>query len=273
MNEVILGLTSIKICKIALLMSFYKFSLYKMAGLVNSKMAGLVNSERCTLNSSKNACSDTPKLSTTTTFDSLLRSKLIHTSDGSTDIYVNKTYYTNNKVKFASYPSISSTVTSGTNYSYDDLGRLETTSVSGGGTISHQYLAGNKRKVTDAENNQTTTTYLAYGSPDYSKATKIESPEEVTTDIVFDIFGNVSSIRQHSTKDFTVDQTEYRAYDNQKQLCQIERSDVGTTVYNRNTLGEIQWIAQGQTASSNTSCNNSASASSKVAYKYDNLRN
>ena len=35
MNEVILGLTSIKICKIALLMSFYKFSLYKMAGLVN----------------------------------------------------------------------------------------------------------------------------------------------------------------------------------------------------------------------------------------------
>ncbi|NQY33703.1 MAG: hypothetical protein HRT37_01785 [Alteromonadaceae bacterium] len=35
MNEVILGLTSIIICKIALLMSFYKFSLYKMAGLVN----------------------------------------------------------------------------------------------------------------------------------------------------------------------------------------------------------------------------------------------
>ena len=118
----------------------------------------------------------------------------------------------------------------------------------------------------------TTTAYLAYGYRNYEQVTRIESPENITTDIEVNIFGNITSIKQsgknHSTD---ISLTEYRAYDSQKRLCQIKRDDVGTTVFKRNTIGEVEWQAEGQTSTSNTVCNSSANDIDKVNFIYDNL--
>lgn len=228
--------------------------------------------QRCTLNANKDGCSDTPKLTTTTTFDGLLRPLLTKTSDGTTTLYQHSGYNVNNQLTKQSYPSTTKSDTAGNSWSYDGLQRLESQSQSGGGSINYEYLAGNKIKTTDGENNVTTITYLAYGAPSYDQAIKIASPESVTTDIAIDIYGNVNSIKQSGFDNSTaVELTEYRAYDSQKRLCQIARDDVGTTVFSRNTIGEIEWMAQGQTANSNTTCNTTANAADKVSFVYDNL--
>ncbi|MGV2873214.1 RHS repeat-associated core domain-containing protein [Colwellia sp. E150_009] len=234
--------------------------------------------ERCTLNSATSTCSGAVAFTTTTTYDGLLRPVLVKTSDGTNTVYQNATYNADNQLTFQSYPSREEDETKGVSYSYDALQRSKTIAKSSGGTVTYDYLAGNKIEVTDAGKNinnvqhSTTTTYLAYGSPSYEQAIKIVSPESVTTDIVIDIFGNTASIKQSGLHDGSaISQTEYRAYDAQQRLCQIKRSDVGTTVINRNTLGEIQWQAQGQTASSNTVCNATATTADKVSFTYDNL--
>ncbi|WDE06105.1 RHS repeat-associated core domain-containing protein [Thalassomonas viridans] len=226
----------------------------------------------CTLTSTKNACQDTPLHTSTTTYDGLLRPLLLETSDDTNSVYVNRNYDSNGNLTFESFPSTSPTESSGTSYTYDGLGRLDTVVTTGGGTIAYDYLSGNKIKVTDALSNETTTTFRAFGEPTYNQATKIASPEDVTTDIDVDIFGNIQSIKQQSSSGgYNADQIEYRAYDSQKHLCQIKRSDTGTVVYKRNNIGEIEWMAQGQIASNNTSCNTTASAVEKVTYTYDNL--
>ncbi|MDO6428808.1 RHS repeat-associated core domain-containing protein [Thalassotalea sp. 1_MG-2023] len=182
---------------------------------------------------------------------------------------------------FASYVVSTANTTSGIHHQYDDLNRLVGTTHDGGGTVTTSYLSKNRISVTDAgkntENNTnarhtTTTTYLAYGSPAYKQATLIVAPEGVasTTTINVNLYGNITSIKQEDTAN-NVALTEYRAYDEQQNLCQIKRADVGTTVMSNSVLGEIQWQAQGQTSTSNTSCNTSAEMGTKVSFIYDNL--
>ena len=233
--------------------------------------------KRCTLNAAKTACSDTAKITTTTLYDTLLRPRLVTTAADGTTLYQNSTYNAYNQPVFQSFPSTYSTESKGSITEYDALQRVIKQTVSYGGFTETEYLAGNKIKTTDAGKNSnnakhsTTTTYLAYGAPSYEQATKIESPESVTTDLYLNIFGNVKSIRQRSSKSYSVDQIEYRAYDSQQRLCQIKRTDVGATVIAHNISGEVTWQAQGQTAPSNTTCNASATAATKVNFSYDNL--
>jgi len=232
----------------------------------------VLTEKRCTLDTTGAACTGTAKLTKKTTFDSKLNQVAIEASDGLNTIYQNIAYNVYNKPTFQSYPSHSAGETEGVHYTYDGLQRQLTQIQDNGGTITNEYLAGNKIKVTDAEDNVTTTTYLAYGSSSYQQATKIVSPENVTTDIAVNIFGNVTSIKQSGKNGSTnISQTEYRAYDSQQNLCQIKRNDVGATVMSRNTIGEVVWQAQGQTAASNTACNTTAAASHKVSFTYDNL--
>jgi RHS repeat-associated protein len=233
--------------------------------------------QRCLLNSLKTECSGSGSgsgsvlFTTTTTYDGLLRPRLIETNDDSSIVYVRHDYSAYNELIFESFPSGTSIESKGTRYSYDSLGHIDSVSVTGSGMISYEYLAGNKIKVTDAENNETTTTYLAYGVPSYDQAIKIESPESVTTAIDIDVFGSIHSIRQYGGVDHTADQTEFRYYNVQKQLCAIKRNDVGSTVFNRNNLGQINWVAQGQNLTTNDECNTSVAPSERVTYKYDNL--
>ena len=230
--------------------------------------------KRCTLNAVKNGCSDEEKFTTTTTYDSLLRPMLAATSDGTNTVYQNYSFDANHQPTFKSFVSKSDNETLGTHITYDGLKRSTSVVFDNGGKISTSYLSDNKVQIVDAKNNITTTTYMAYGQPVYKAATYIDSPEDVNTEIDIDLYGNITSITQSGNRgDDKVSQTEYRAYNSQKRLCQIKRNDVGTTVFKRFTNGQIDWQAQGIKGASNTKCSATAQASQKVKWTYDNIGN
>jgi RHS repeat-associated protein len=229
----------------------------------------------CQLNTSKSGCVlGTAKSLMQTSFDSLERPILASYTDLTTDTTKshNSAYNIYGQPKFISYWSSSEGELAGKSYEYDEIGRVNKISQSGGGDVLNEYLLGNRIRVTDAEDNVTTSTYLAYESPSYQQTTKITSPESVTTDIAINIYGNIDSIKQSGLNGaINISQTEYRAYDSYQRLCQVARNDIGTTVINRKINGEINWQAQGQTAVSNTLCNTIAATADKVSFTYDNL--
>lgn len=229
--------------------------------------------KHCRLNAAKNGCEGEVSFNREIQFDGLLRPTLTKETDNTITRYQNQSFNAYNQPLFTSYWSASATETAGVTRTYDGLQRLDSLVQTGQGTIDYDYLTGNKIKVTDAENNVTTTTYLAYGKPSYEKATKIESPEGVTTDIDVNIFGNITSIKQ-SGKDKDnrdISLTEYRAYNAQQQLCKIKRADTGQTVFGHNALGQITWQAEGTSGGTNTNCISNANVANKVMFTYDNL--
>ncbi|MCP4986930.1 MAG: hypothetical protein GY928_13025, partial [Colwellia sp.] len=206
--------------------------------------------ERCTLNAARDACTDTAQFTTTETYDSLLRLTELKTEDalgGTNSVRYQKFEYDhNNQNTFSSFVSDFATETKGTDTTYDALQRVKSKTSTGRGTIFYNYLSGNKIKVTDAEDNITTTSYLAYGYPSYQQATKIESEESVTTDIAVNVLGLVDSVTQTGLNESTpISQTEANIYNTNQQLCLKVRTDVGATAYGYNALGEMTWSAQG----------------------------
>ena len=65
---------------------------------------------------------------------------------------------------------------------------------SGGGTTNFAYLAGNKTRITDPLNYQTTNTANGFGNPDDGNLIKTEKAEGVTVDFGYDIYGNQTRI-------------------------------------------------------------------------------
>ncbi|KZN58347.1 RHS repeat domain-containing protein, partial [Pseudoalteromonas luteoviolacea] len=228
--------------------------------------------KRCTLNTSRAACIDDVSFETVESYDSLLRLKSTTLKDTVNSItrYQNFAYDYRNLPTFTSHLSDSLTETKGVTTVYDALGRKEKVSTSGLGFVTYEYLSGNRIRFTDAGKNtanttdSTTTTYQAFGSQSYDIAIKIESPEGVTTDMNVDVFGLVHSITQ-SGDDKSV--TETRKYDANKQLCLIQRPDVGNTLLKHNALGQVIWQKQG---ASNTACVTTKPTNSTVL-SYDNL--
>ncbi|MBC3766713.1 RHS repeat-associated core domain-containing protein [Neptunicella marina] len=225
---------------------------------------------RCTLNASKSGCSGAVSFETEVQFDALMRPILTTNTDvtNSQSRYQNKIFNAYSQETFSSYWSASSTETGGTTNTYDGLQRLHTTSQTGGGTQTINYLSGNKQQVIDAEGNVTTTTYLAYGEPSYDQALTIESPESVTTTQTINIFGDITSVTQSG---LNVSQTEYRAYDAQHNLCKVSRNDVGTAVFIYTVLGEVSAKAEGVTGGSNTNCTYTSDVAKEIKFTYDNL--
>ena len=93
--------------------------------------------QRCKLNAEKTGCSSNAvegaaddvvedvTLAITDTYDALLRPVLSLKDDGNQTIYVNRTYNMDNQVTFESFPSISDDELSGTDTSYDGIGRVK----------------------------------------------------------------------------------------------------------------------------------------------------
>ncbi len=233
---------------------------------------------RCTLNVHRTGCiNGTQALTITSQYDGLYRLKLltledsVNTGTGSTR-YKNFSYTPFGKIEFASFVSSDPNEYEGKTFVYDALQRTKTITTSGLGTIQYAYQPNNKVQVTDAENNQTTTTYQAYGTPEYSLAAFIVSPESVNTDIKIDIFGMIQSVTQSGpgkATNTTVSQTEKYYYDQFKHLCLVTRKDTGGAATKKNILGEIEWVAQG-IASNTTSCL-TGQPNNAISYSYDNL--
>lgn len=202
-------------------------------------------------------------------YDGLLRPVLTEEWDSSnaaaTRRYTVKHFNADNLAEFISYPSTSSDESQGTVFKYDVLKRLESqyNTLDNKGT-SYAYLANNQVRITDARNNSTTITYRAFGSPSQEYPSKIEQPDDVTTDIEYNLFDNITKVKQGGI-------TESRFYNSQQQLCRLVRPDIGHTAYKYNTLGQPVWIAQGASGSATACDEASVTAAQKVSYIYDNL--
>ncbi|WP_194866990.1 RHS repeat domain-containing protein [Pseudoalteromonas sp. PPB1] len=227
---------------------------------------------RCRLNTSKTGCSSGELFRETISYDGMLRPVTTTHSDisKSKDLHKYSLFTWNNQKQFESYWSHSTRESKGVTYTYDGLQRLETKTTTGLGQVRHDYLSGNRIQITDGKGNQTTTTYEAYDTPDYSTALKIISPENVKTDIKIDKYGLVTSITQSGPDDQngTLSQTEHRYYDERKRLCLVTRKDIGAKAYAKNALGETMWSAEGLNANL-TSCL-SAKPTTSTDYTFDN---
>ncbi len=202
-----------------------------------------------------------------TYFDSMLRPYLVRTRDTSnaaTTSYQRSEYDAENRVTFTSFPSSSILATSGTRSTYDALGRkVSDVRTTDNATTLYSYLSNNRMSVTDARNNTTTTTFLAYGSPSKSKATYIASPEGVNTAIDYNLFGQVSAITQGGI-------TETRLYDSYQQLCKTVRPDTGVTAFGYNSARQMTWQAEGANGSTTACDTGQVPASQKTTFSYNN---
>ncbi len=200
--------------------------------------------------------------------DGLLRSILTQERDisnPSTTRYQSFAYDHDNRQTLASFLSADASNRIGMETEYDALGRVITQTRTSDGSVSRrEYLSGNKVAVTDGENNTTTTTYLAYGEPSFDHPTLIEAPDTDDVAIDYNIFGQVTSIRQGSV-------TETRIYDAYQQLCKQVRPETGISAFGYNGQRQQIWRAEG-TNGSTTACDASAvPATHKVLLSYDNL--
>ncbi|SUI78362.1 RHS repeat domain-containing protein [Shewanella baltica] len=200
--------------------------------------------------------------------DGLLRPVFTRTrdkADTGTISYQRNEYDHENRVTLASFPSSDPANRLGMATEYDALGRVVTQTRTSDNAITHNaYLAGNKIAVTDPMNNITTTTYLAYGEPSFDKPTLIEAPDSDDIAIEYNLFDQVTSIRQGNV-------TETRLYDAYQQLCKQVRPETGITAFGYNGQRQQIWRAQGANGST-TSCDAGAvPASHKILLGYDNL--
>ncbi|MCG7537560.1 hypothetical protein [Pseudoalteromonas sp. OOF1S-7] len=201
-------------------------------------------------------------------YDAMLRKTLKmqqDTTDTATNVFSRYEFDFANKPVLQSFPAASASNNDGIETHYDALGRLTSLIRSHDGAITtFEYLQGNKTRVTDPNGNRTTTTYLAYGQPDYMQAVRIQAENSSDVVISYNIYGNITSIKQGNV-------TEKRLYDGYQQLCKIYRPETGVSVFSFNAQRQLLWRADGTTGGT-SSCNSTAVPNShKVHYSYDNL--
>jgi RHS repeat-associated protein len=193
-------------------------------------------------------------------------------SGGGLTSYVNYAYDGLGRVVFQSQPSASTTETKGVETTYDALGRVIKVreNVAPFATTLTDYLSGNKVRVTDPAGNQTTTSFHAFGSTDTNQPVKIEEPLGATTDMTYDVWGNLLTARQYGTHSgFTVNQTQHWVYDNALRLCRHHVPETGAKLFEYNNANELIAYAEGQ--SGTTGCAGSLPASDKVVLTYDKM--
>ena len=210
----------------------------------------------------------------TTYLDALLRpvlAKTEDTTDASLTRFVRKSYDSQRAV-FESFPADDAVAADGTNITIDGLGRVTQSAenVSPYADTDYEYLAGNKVRGTNPRDKQTTTTYFALGAPDQSLPTLIQQPESVTTTIVRNNFGEMTSATQSGTNP-TVSATRSYFYDSSHRLCRQVDPETGSTAYSHNDAEQLEWYALAASGSS-TSCDlASVPANEKIVHTYNNL--
>ncbi|WP_371196382.1 RHS repeat-associated core domain-containing protein [Glaciecola sp. SC05] len=151
--------------------------------------------------------------------------------------YTKINYDTAGREVFRSFPSFNSNPTTGVTKQYDGLSRLitESENVSPFATTRTSYHSGHRKTVVDAANFATHYYHYGYNGPNYQFVSKIVSPHDTTTDIVRNIFNEVTEVRQQGRHNgIFVDQKRNYYYNSRRQLCRISEPDVDDTVYQYN---------------------------------------
>lgn len=205
-------------------------------------------------------------------YDARLNPTLTEEKDTATGVsrYVNRSYDFEGRTVFESYPSASPFSKAGITRIYDALGRPRQIQTSDGATLSKiDYLFGNRRQVTDASRNVTTTSYQGFDQPTYDKPLIIAAPEGQTTSYSRSVFGEVLSATRSGNGAYV---TETSVYDSYHRLCKVMRPESGQRIVAFDAASRMIWSAAGMTVgtTSNTDCSYSAvSDSEKTQYKYD----
>lgn len=223
---------------------------------------------RCRLNFLNNDCiSGSSHYRTTESYNGLLLPTQVKHEDllaRENTRYQRFTYDHLGRKTFNSYWSHKANEDEGNVYTYDSLGRLislmETVV---GAPSTYSYLPDYKVLFTDPKGNRTTTTYLTYGEPTLNLPTKYESPENVVTDITYNLFDNMISVSQGG---FTADYV----YDSQQRLCKLFRPEAGWHYFDYNTNDEMVWSASGISSSAPTCDRNTVPENKKIYFSYDN---
>lgn len=198
---------------------------------------------------------------TVNTMDGYHRTILLKAEDltgNSGTVYTKTNYDGLGRAIFNSFPSFSSAASTGTNTTYDALGRVtqQAENVAPFATTSTSYLSGGRVRVTDPTNAQTTTTYQSWGSPSTSEPTLIQQPEGMSTAMTYDTWGNLLTAAQGGF-------TQTWTYDSRLRLCNHHTPEQGGTVYAYNNANEVTYTALGQ----GTGC--SSNSADRVQYTYD----
>ncbi len=205
-----------------------------------------------------------------TFYDNLLRPRMTKESDTSreseTKRFTRTNYDSFNRPIYQSKPYSLNATPYGVSIRYDALGRaLKEEDNTTAGAITYSYLSSNRVQVTNNRGYKTTSKLLAYGTPELKRLLTISSPHGVSTTLAYNVYGNVTSIRQGGV-------TESRVYDSYQQLCKTIRPDIGNVAFFKNALGKTEWSSRGSSINSSTnSCDYSVSSSDKTTVSYDNL--
>jgi len=195
-----------------------------------------------------------------TYYDALWRPLLMREYDAGnvagTEHFIKTTYNGQGQVEFASYPSNSSTPTTGRWSYYDALGRMTSSSQDselGLLTTTTTFGSPFTTTVTNARGNATTSSYLTYDQPSTDTPTQLLLPANVTTDIARDPHGKPLTItRSGSYLGGPLSLTRRYVYDDSQRLCQTINPESGTTIVDYDPADNVLWSAEGQVASGTT---------------------
>lgn len=138
----------------------------------------------------------------------------------------------------------------GTYTAYDALNRVtqvQQDTELGTSNTTTQYLTGFKTEVTDPHGFSSTTSYIAYGSPDGARVAEVDAPANETITITRDVFGKPLAIARNSVTYDTL------VYDANQQLCKRVANGV-VSFYAWDAAGNLAWSANGANGYADASC-------------------
>lgn len=191
-------------------------------------------------------------LRTVTRFDGLIQPisrQQSSINNDFTNVYTQIEYDYMGRVTFESFPSNVVNSAKGIETYFDPLGRkvLSRENVWPYAESNFDYLSDGREKIIDPNGGVTLKSFHAWGSPESKLLTKIESPEGVTTQLIYNKYGFLASVQQagNSTTGYT-DKTQYYYYDDHLRLCREHVPEVGDTLFEYNDLNLIIGEAHGQ---------------------------
>jgi RHS repeat-associated protein len=194
-----------------------------------------------------------------------------------TQRYTKRSYDFADRETFTSYPSASSSPSTGTHTDYDVLGRaLHTRQDSELGSLvtTIDYLSQSPftKQVTDPRGNVTTTKFQAFDTPSEEAPMTISAPQGVTIAFARDVFGKPTSMtRSGAYGAGTVSQLRRYVYDSGQRLCKTIEPESGATLQDYDAAGNVAWSTRGSTLTGATCDRLSVSVSDMAFYTYDAL--